>query len=244
MRLGIFGDIHANYEALAAVHAKLTACADQLICTGDVVGYGGAPRQCIKFLAERNILCVRGNHDHYTAQRDCSWNIQPYALEAIRWTQGVINPDERAWLDSLPYHLEIAGIGIVHSSLQAQDGSSWPYILNPQTAMFHFYMQAQRFCFYGHTHLPLQFTLEQGQISFEFLSSRRYHPGEKGKYLLNPGSVGQPRDFDYRAAAVVFNTETLELELLRVEYDVAAAQASIRQAGLPEMLAERLSRGR
>jgi predicted phosphodiesterase len=244
VRLGIFGDIHSNYEALTAVHAQLIGQTDQLVCTGDVVGYGGSPRECIAFLAERNIPCVRGNHDHYTAHKDCNWNIQPYALEAIRWTQGVISPDERAWLDRLPPKLELADITFVHASLQAQDYRSWPYILNPQIAMFHFYMQTTRFCFYGHTHLPLQFTLDHGQISFEFLSTRQFPRENNCKYLLNPGSTGQPRDFDSRSAALIFDTETLELELLRIEYDIIAAQAKIREAGLPEMLAERLSKGR
>jgi diadenosine tetraphosphatase ApaH/serine/threonine PP2A family protein phosphatase len=244
VRLGIFGDIHSNYEALTAVHAELAAHADQLVCTGDVVGYGGSPRECIDFLAQRNIPCVRGNHDHYTAHKDCNWNIQPYALEAIRWTQEVISAEQRAWLDRLPPKFELADITFVHASLQAQDYRSWPYILNPQIAMFHFYMQTTRFCFYGHTHLPLLFTLDHGQISFEFLSSRQFPREDHCKYLLNPGSVGQPRDFDSRSAALIFDTETLELELLRIEYDIVAAQARIREAGLPEMLAERLSKGR
>jgi diadenosine tetraphosphatase ApaH/serine/threonine PP2A family protein phosphatase len=244
VRLGIFGDIHGNLEALTAVHAEVAARVDQLVCTGDVVGYGGSPRECIGFLAERNIPCVRGNHDHYTAQKDCTWNIQPYALEAIRWTQGILAPDERTWLERLPAMLEIAGVTVVHASLQAQDFRSWPYILNPQIAMFHFYMQTTRFCFYGHTHLPLQFTIDRGQISFEFLSSRIFPANDTCKYLLNPGSVGQPRDFDHRASALIFDTDTLALELLRVEYDIATAQAKILAAGLPKMLAERLSKGR
>lgn len=244
MRLGVFGDIHSNYEALTAVHAELVLRTDQLVCTGDVVGYGGSPVECINFMAERQIPCVRGNHDHYTTQQKCNWNIQPYALEAIHWTQSIISAPELAWLDALPYRLECAGIDFVHASLQAVDGRGWPYILNPQIAMFHFYMQSLRFCFYGHTHLPLQFTFDNGQISFEFLSSRRLAPIDNCKFLLNPGSVGQPRDFDRRASAVIFDTVTLELELLRVEYNVALAQEKIRRAGLPEMLAERLSKGR
>jgi len=244
MRLGVFGDIHSNYEALTAVHAVLAPRVDQLVCTGDVVGYGGSPTECISFMIQHRIPCIRGNHDHYTAQAKCNWNIQPYAMEAIRWTRGVISPEHRAWLENLPFRLELANLVFVHASLQAMDGRSWPYILNPQIAMFHFYMQNSRFCFYGHTHLPLQFTYNHGQISFEFLSNRQFPQSDDCKYLLNPGSVGQPRDFDHRAAALIFDDETFELELLRVEYDVAAAQQRIRLAGLPEMLAERLSKGR
>jgi len=244
MRIGIFGDIHGNHEALTAVFKELEPVSDVLICTGDVVGYGASPRECIDFIRKRKIACIRGNHDHYTTQIGKDWKIQPYAKQVIRWMQETLEPDYLDWLGKLPFTHELEGLQFVHSSLEATDGSNWPYILNPQTAMFHFFIQHTTLCFYGHTHLPLLFTLDQGQITFEFLSSRKIPSEPEKKFLINPGSVGQPRDFDSRASAVVFDTKTMEIELLRVEYNVAAAQEKIIDADLPEMLAERLSKGR
>jgi diadenosine tetraphosphatase ApaH/serine/threonine PP2A family protein phosphatase len=244
MKIGVFGDIHNNIEALRAAYGALEkAGCDATVCLGDVVGYGASPEECIDFVRERNIPCVRGNHDHYTVQPLDHWAIQPYAKRAIEWMKERLSSDYMDWLDALPFTYEMEGIQFVHASLETSDGSCWPYILNQQTAIFHFFMQKTRFCFFGHTHIPLLFTSNKGQVVFELLSDRRF-PGAGGaKYLMNPGSVGQPRDFDVRASAAVFDTKTRDVELIRVEYDVEGAQKKIIDAGLPESLAKRLSMG-
>ncbi len=245
MRLGIFGDIHNNFEALTASFKVLEhAGCDQIVCTGDIVGYGGSPRECIDFVRNRDIVSVRGNHDHYTTQSGSSWNIQPYAQTVIKWMQDTLDGDYIEWLGSLPFTYETGGVQIVHASLEVTDGSSWPYVLDAQTAMFHFFMQTSRFCFYGHTHIPLLFTVSRGQIVFELLSTRQFAGMQAGRFLLNPGSVGQPRDFNSKASVSVFDTETLEIELYRVEYDIKKAQEQIVGNGLPTQLAERLHAGR
>ena len=245
MKLGVFGDIHNNYEALTASYDFLVAqgC-DKICCTGDIVGYCASPKECIEFFRENEISSVKGNHDYYTTLKERDWNIQPYAADVILWMQDILDPDDIEWLDSLPFTMEIEGIQFVHASLETPDGSCWPYILNSQTAIFHFFMQSSRFCFYGHTHIPLLFTNNRGQIIYELLTSRRFPKMGNAKYLINTGSVGQPRDFNNHSSVIIMDTETYDIRLHRVEYDIKTAQKKILDAGLPVNLAKRLSSGR
>ncbi|NOY76055.1 MAG: hypothetical protein GXP32_09755 [Kiritimatiellaeota bacterium] len=245
MRIGVFGDIHNNYEALTACHQVFAEeGVDTIVCTGDVVGYGGSPVECLNFMMEHEISCVKGNHDYYTTKSDDDWDIQPYAKTVVRWMQDTLDSKYIEWLDALPYSIEIEGVTFTHSSLEVQDGTSWPYILNAQTAMFHFFMQKTRICFFGHTHIPLLFSGSEGDVKFELLASGLLPASPDLKLLLNPGSVGQPRDFDSRAALVIFDTDDESVELYRVEYDIELAQERILDAGLPLELARRLSSGR
>jgi len=194
MKLGVFGDIHSNIEALEAAYGALDdAGCDATVCLGDVVGYGASPRECVDFIRERDIPCIRGNHDHYTVSPIGDWTIQPYAKRAIEWTKEQLGGEYADWLDALPFTMEIEGIQFVHSSLETTDGKSWPYILNDQTAIFHFFMQSARFCFFGHTHIPLLFSSNKGQVKYELLTERGFPESDTSKYLMNPGSVGQPR---------------------------------------------------
>ena len=245
MKLGIFGDVHNNYEALTAAFRVLErAGCDQMVCTGDIVGYGGSPKECIDFFRKHEIVSIKGNHDYYTSQIGRQWEIQPYANEVIKWMQDTLDSDYIDWLNDLPFTYEIDGVQFVHASLEVVDGTSWPYILDSQTAIFHFFMQTSRFCFYGHTHIPLLFTIKKGQVVFELLTTRQFSNRSAEKYLINPGSVGQPRDFNSKAAVTIFDTETYEIELYRIDYDIAAAQDKIIKAGLPQASAKRLNTGR
>lgn len=245
MRLAILSDIHSNLEALREMYKVLEeqGC-DKYICIGDIVGYGAKPSECIDFVREHNIESIRGNHDHYTTLDESEWDVQPYAGDVIRWTQDVISAEQMQWLESLPFYFDVEGLFFIHASLEAVDGSYWPYILDTKTALFHFFLQETQFAFFGHTHIPLYFVYDENhKISIEILKSRKAAPGENCKYLINPGSVGQPRDFDSRSSAIMFDTKTMELELLRAQYDIPKVQKQILDAGLPELLAERLSRG-
>ena len=247
MRLGILGDIHGNFEALQAVYSELTSegC-DLIVCTGDIVGYGASPAECIDFIREKKIASVKGNHDYYTTIPNFNERIQPYAKKVIYWMQDTLESSYISWLANLPYEYKIPeeDIIIVHSSLEALDGSTWPYILDPQTAMFHFFLQRTQFCFFGHTHVPLYYSIDHGLIEFELLTNRKLPKNTKKKYLFNPGSIGQPRDALPSASSVIFDTNTLKLRLLRTEYDIETAQKKIFDAGLPQDLAYRLNTGR
>jgi predicted phosphodiesterase len=247
MRIGVFSDVHSNFEALrCSFQALQTAGCDRFVCLGDVVGYGAQPRECIDFIREREIFCIRGNHDQYTTEPRTDWMIQPYARDAIFWTQDHLGPAEIRWLSELPFDLEFEGMNFVHASLECHDGEYWPYILSTKAAIFHFFFQQNRYAFFGHTHIPLLFVQPEGhEPMVEFLSSRSLEAVRDNpvKFLLNPGSVGQPRDFDHRSSVLVFDTEKDGITLLRVEYDVEKTQNLILAAGLPAMLAHRLSRG-
>jgi predicted phosphodiesterase len=244
MLLGIIGDIHSNIEALTACHkALMEAGCEKVVCTGDIVGYGASPKECIDFVRDKEIDSIRGNHDHYTTQHGSDWDIQPAAKRVILWTQRTLPEEYISWLGTLPYHMEVEGIQFVHSSLESLDGKNWPYILSAQSALFHFFLQSSKYCFYGHTHIPLIFTLKHGNVSIEMLTSRNFSHFKGEKYLLNPGSVGQPRDFDSRAAGVIFDTKSHDMHAIREEYNIEYAQLKILTAGLPSQIAERLSSG-
>ncbi len=244
MLLGIIGDIHGNIEALDATYKTLKdAGCQKIVCTGDIVGYGASPQECIDFVRDNKVVSIRGNHDHYTTQRNTDWNIQPYAKQVIQWMQNTMPQSYIDWLDTLPYHLEVEGVQFVHSSLESVDGKLWPYILSAQSALFHFFLQNSKFCFYGHTHIPLIFVLNRGNVTIEMLTTRNLAKAKGEKFLFNSGSVGQPRDFDSRASSAIFDTKKLDLTLVRVKYNVEQTQLKILAAGLPSQLAERLSSG-
>ena len=244
MRLGIISDIHANFEALTAVYYDLLDQGfDRIVCLGDVVGYGASPKECIDFFIDKKIVCLRGNHDTYTIDIGGDWKIQPFAKDVIHWLQSTLTTRYIKWLKNLPFqHLE-EDIQFVHSSLEALDGVYWPYILGTERAHLHFYLQVAMFCFYGHTHIPLLFEYDSKTIRMNYLQSQTFDLLSSSKYLVNCGSVGQPRDYDKRACYVIFDTKTGELVVRRVEYDFKKAQKRILDAGLPEVLAERLSHG-
>jgi len=245
MLLGILSDIHSNFEALTAVYDELTkeGCT-KVICAGDVVGYGANPKECIDFVNDKGIESVRGNHDTYVTQEEKEWLIQPYAKDAIVWTKDMLDDEHKSWLTQLPLELTWEGLTFVHASLECLDGEYWPYILDTKSAMFHFFSQTTKYAFFGHTHIPLLFTYDEThRISIEILRNKTIDDDTNIKYLINPGSVGQPRDFDFRASAVIFDMEKSNLKIVRVGYDIKTAQQKIINAGLPMILAERLSRG-
>ncbi len=245
MRLGILSDIHSNFEALESAYKALSSSAcDKIVCAGDVVGYGAMPKECIDFIRDKQIDTVRGNHDHYVASPNSDYVVQQYARDAINWTKANLDSERLAWLGALPFKMAVDGVTIVHASLEALDGEYWPYILDTKSAMFHFFLQEGRYAFFGHTHIPLLFTFDGGQrIEIEILRSRSLKGGKDTKFLINPGSVGQPRDFDSRSSCCVFDTATGDLALIRTAYDVQKVQGQILAAGLPTLLAARLSRG-
>lgn len=247
MRLGIISDIHANYEALVAVYKALEASGcEEYYCLGDVVGYGPSPKECIQFVREHNIKCVIGNHDKYVSEDCDSWPIKDYAQKAILWTRSVLSEDELEWLRALPVKIDAHGITFIHASLDDDETSlAWPYILDTNAAARHFFFQTEKICFFGHIHIPLVFTLgHDHSVGLELLRSCTLDKDSRIKYLLNVGSVGQPRDSDRRASSVMYDTETFDLRLLRVEYDIAETQKKILDADLPELLATRLSSGK
>lgn len=242
MKYAILGDIHSNLEALDAVLEKASELdVDAFLCIGDIVGYNANPRECMRRLrALEPQTVIRGNHDEYASTENELVGFNPQAAWAVEWTREQLTDDEKKWLISLPYeHRLDARVTLVHATLDMPE--KWGYIFDKWSAATSFNYQRTQACFFGHTHAPIAFT-KFGQIEADDLREIELKPAHK--YLINIGSVGQPRDGDPRAAFVVYAPEERRVTLHRVEYDVQACQDKIREAGLPERCATRLAQGR
>ncbi|HLI78285.1 MAG TPA: metallophosphoesterase family protein [Acidobacteriaceae bacterium] len=246
MRALVVSDIHGNLHALEAVLAA-AGPVDQIWNLGDAVGYGANPNEVIDLLRERAAVNVRGNHDRVCAGLTSSQGFNPVAAEAAAWTQAALRPENLTWLKAVPKGPVRAegNATCVHGSPLDEDH----YILSMRDAWTPLQRMGTPVTFFGHTHVQGAF-LQQGadweELHPEFGAGEAYEVrlAEGMRVLINPGSVGQPRDRDARAAFAIFDSEEQTLEFRRVPYDVRGAQAAIRAAGLPERLAQRLEAGR
>lgn len=239
--LVVLADIHANLEALHAVlHAAGTEVADYF-CLGDTVGYGANPAECLKLLRDAGVPLVAGNHDQAVLHPGLTSIFSPEARRAVFWTIEHLFPADREQLAGLPLTVARAGLRFVHAG--PLEPESWPYLAEESELAANLRTLAPgEICFFGHTHLPGLYEWRAGRFTVRSLAGTvRLDPG--AGYLLNPGSVGQPRDGDPRAAYLVFDPAARTIRLGRVSYDVAAAQEKILRAGLPEALARRLAVG-
>ena len=240
MKYAIISDIHANLEAFQVVledaqNQKVTHYA----CIGDVVGYNANPKECLDIVCKMNMPCVKGNHDEYCSTDDPLEGFNPAAAEAVHWTRGQLSDKERKWLCDLKYTKIVANFTLVHATLDAPE--RWGYVFDKLAAAASFPYQNTQVCFFGHTHVPVAFmrdTVVRGGTYSKF----KIDPAKK--YFINVGAIGQPRDNNPKAAYVVYDMDEGTIELRRLEYDIAAAQKKILDAGLPERLAERLAFGK
>jgi predicted phosphodiesterase len=240
MRYAILGDIHANLEALQVVleDSRQQRCT-HYACVGDVVGYCANPKECLDIVRQMDMPTVKGNHDEYCSAEAALEGFNPHAAEAVEWTRLQLSEEDRHWLRDLKYMRLVANFAIVHATL---DGPQrWGYVADKLAAAASFTYQNTAVCFFGHTHLPLAF-IRDSVVRGGTYSKFRVEPGRK--YFINVGSVGQPRDGNPRAAYVIYDMVDNTVELRRLDYDIATAQAKIRAAGLPERLADRLAYGR
>ncbi len=240
MRFAILSDIHANLEALEAVlaDAEEQQCT-HFVCLGDVVGYNASPSECVKIIQEMECPVVKGNHDEQASIVSSSEGFNELAEEAIDWTRAQLSADDKAWLSDLRLTRQVRDFTVVHATLDTP--GQWGYVFNDLDAIASFTYQHTSLCFFGHTHWPTAFVRDDnvrriavGQI---MLSAGK-------KYFINPGSIGQPRDRDWRAAYCILHTDRNVVEQRRVKYDLETAQRKIREAGLPDRLADRLAVGR
>ena len=240
MRFAIFSDIHANLEALEAVlkDARERKCT-HFVCLGDVVGYNASPRECVKRIRELDCPVVKGNHDEQASLPAPSSDFNELAERAIKWTRDNLTDDDKKWLRDLPLQRRVHDFTIVHATLDTP--GQWSYVFNKLDAAASFTYQRTNVCFFGHTHVPMVFIRDQG-VRRERIEHIRIEPARK--YFIDAGSVGQPRDGNWRAAYCIYDVENNLVELLRVKYDLATVQRKIAEAGLPRLLAERLAIGR
>ena len=237
----ILGDIHANLDALEAV---LDDCRAQgvtdFLCTGDVVGYGARPHECMDVVRSLGCPVVMGNHDRYVS--DANTNLEdfnPAAAEVIVWTRQQLAEEEIAWLGALPLVVTKMGVTLVHATMD--NPAAFGYVFDLLQAEAHFSHQVAPLCFHGHTHCPMIYEKQMTDVYRIDAQDVKLPIGRK--YFINVGSVGQPRDGDPRAAYALYSPKDRQLRFRRVAYDIAAAQAKIRAAGLPERLAKRLEVG-
>ena len=240
MRIALLSDVHANLVALEAVLAEVGAH-DLLWVTGDTVGYGPDPSDVIALLRERGAVLVAGNHDLAVATGAGLELFNGYAAAAVRLHHAWLSAEERDRLAALPRTLEAEGFTLCHGSLR---DPMWEYVMSAPQALATLRLAATPHCCHGHTHVPALFRLAAGAPAAgrAAIETDRAIPLE-GRVLLNPGSVGQPRDGDARAAYAVIDTAGATVTFRRTAYDVGETQRRIRARGLPELLADRLAVG-
>jgi predicted phosphodiesterase len=239
MRIAVLSDIHANLPALDAVLAAAGEV-DAIWQLGDVVGYGPEPDAVVGRLRDAGALGVRGNHDAAAiGGSEIEW-FNPEARRAMEWTRTAISPETVAWLSELPQRATLTGCELVHGSPREP---TWEYITSVPVARANLALLRSPIGLHGHTHIPVAFVDHDGRVDVVG-PGRESHLELRGRRaLLNPGSVGQPRDGDADASFMILDPEAGEVSWHRVAYDVEAVQKAMRAAGLPPSLSSRLAVG-
>ncbi|MCH7577639.1 MAG: metallophosphoesterase family protein [Chloroflexi bacterium] len=257
MRIAIISDVHANLAALEAVlrHAEAQGATDGLWCLGDTVGYGPQPSECISRLRDAGAKLVAGNHDRAATGKIGTEEFNPDAAKAALWTRDQITEDDAAYLDALPEVTHAtpgreappaeAEFTLVHGSLR---WPIWEYLSTYEAATAHLERQRTPFSLVGHTHMPMLVRegeeYPQGCEMYHLEDGARAQLDRQRRVVINPGSVGQPRDGDPRAAYAAYDTESGTVSLHRLEYDIPATQKLMEAAALPRWLINRLAVGR
>ncbi len=246
MKIGIIGDIHGNLSALEAVIEDAeTHGVDSYDCLGDIVGYGPEPSQCIDQLQHLEIRgFVQGNFDHVSSESFELPGFGPGAAQTIEWTRRQLTESNKSFLRELPLVQNFGDITLVHASLDKP--TIWEYVLDEPKARNAFKHLTTQMCFYGHTHVPLTITQSREKNSRRKIIFEKYkefilEDGER--YLVNPGSVGQPRDGDPRASYIIYDDCDQVVQFRRIDYDIEKTQKKMRALGFFDFHAKRLEKG-
>ena len=232
MRIAIISDIHSNLEALnVALSIIDTRSVDSIVCLGDIVGYGADPNECVEIVRKRCGTILLGNHDAAALDHAVAQNFSTYARLSAEWTSKNLLPAHKDFLKSLPLTESKEGAFLVHAS--PVEPSEWYYIISLADARNAFGYLSEQICFVGHSHLPGVF----GETSM------RQHVQRGERFIVNVGSVGQPRDGNPNLSFGIFDTDRWTYENIRASYDVKTASGKIVNAGLPQALANRLWSG-
>jgi predicted phosphodiesterase len=241
MRVAVISDIHGNLHALEAVLAAVDEeRPDAIWCLGDLVGYGPRPNRCCGAVAARADLCLCGNHDLGVLGQLDLGDFSPDAAASARWTREVLDGDARAYLEGLQPQADAEGAALFHASPR---DPVWDYVLSYEAAQASLDLTQAPVVLVGHSHVPLALLLEDGRLEGGLAPDGTEAELGRGRWLLNPGSVGQPRDGDPRGAFLLLDLEARRASFRRVPYEVERTQAEIRERGLPDALAERLAHG-
>jgi diadenosine tetraphosphatase ApaH/serine/threonine PP2A family protein phosphatase len=237
MTAAIISDIHGNLEALVEALSFIEKKkVDSIYCLGDIVGYGANPNECVELVRERCKAVVLGNHDSAVSGRTDIRRFNEYARLSVLWTREKLNRENFTYLKGLPYIYKEADVLLVHAS--ASDPESWRYIFSMASAVEEINGIEEEMCFIGHTHKPALYPVEEkpkGNIAYSLKNGV--------KYLVNVGSIGQPRDGDNRLSFCLYDTNKQNIEFIRLKYDIKQAANKIIRNGLPSFLADRLVNG-
>lgn len=241
MRFAIFGDIHANLEALEAVLADARSFdVTHFACLGDVVGYNANPSECVELVRQLGCPVVKGNHDEQASEDTDLSTFNSLAAKAIQWTRDNLSEVDKQWLRDLKFSRIVRDFTVTHATLDTP--AAWGYVLSALEAAASFNYQNTQVCFYGHTHVPVGYV--KNGVMVEEVDPTHVAIEAGKKYFLNVGSVGQPRDGDPRASYAIYSPSEKVVVWRRVEYPIERVQQKIRDAGLPERLALRLGVGK
>jgi diadenosine tetraphosphatase ApaH/serine/threonine PP2A family protein phosphatase len=241
VRIAVFSDIHSNLHALEAVLADIDReSVDELWCLGDLVGYGPRPNECVDLTRSRASLSLCGNHDLAVLGTLDIAEFSGDAAEAARWTRGVLGDAEREWLASLEPTAERSGADLFHGSPR---DPVWDYVLSEEVAQASLARTTAPLVLVGHSHVALAIAWDGTVLEGGLAPAGTDEALGERRWLLNPGSVGQPRDGDPRAAWLLVDKEAGRASFRRVEYAVETTQSEMREAGLPPTLAARLAHG-
>jgi predicted phosphodiesterase len=240
MRVAVISDVHANYQALEAVLREIDAArVDAVWCLGDTTGYGPRPNECCEAVEARTAHCLVGNHDLVVLGEIAVSDFNDEAATVATWTSGVLTERARSFLAGLAPSTHIDGVDLFHAS--ARD-PVWEYVLTEEAARDTLELTSAPIVLVGHSHVALAITLNGGEVHGG-LAPDGSEIELEGRWLLNPGSVGQPRDGDPRAAWLLLDLDRRFAFFHRVQYSIQQTQAEMRERGLPGTLAARLARG-
>jgi predicted phosphodiesterase len=241
MRIAVFSDIHANLAALESVLEAIDAeTPDALWCLGDLIGYGPKPNECTAIVRERADVCLCGNHDLGIIGSIDLNEFSGDAGFAARWTMDVLEPEARAFIETLEPTGRADGVALYHGS--ARD-PVWEYVLSGDAAYATLRLTQEQIVLVGHSHVALEVRLHELLVEGGLAAAGTQLDLKDARWVMNPGSVGQPRDGDPRAAWMLLDLDAQRAEFRRVDYDIERTQADMRAVGLPEPLVSRLAAG-
>lgn len=244
MKIALISDIHANIEALEAVLADIeTRKVDKIFCLGDIVGYGANPNECIDLVRKTCSIVLLGNHDAAAVGMLSTQHFNIHAKIAIEWTSDNLKKSGHDYLSMLPLKENRVSHTFVHAT--PYEPNMWYYITSLEEAAFNFQFFETSFCFVGHTHIPIIIVLEQEkEVYVHSGESLEYEALANVRFLINMGSVGQPRDRNSKSCYGIVDTDAKTFTYHRIAYDVQKAQGKMRKIKMPEFLISRLEEGR
>lgn len=244
MKIAFISDIHANLEALESVLADIgQQKVNEIVCLGDIVGYGANPNECAEIVREKSSTILLGNHDAAAVNLLATHHFNSHAKIAIEWTAGTLTNEVKSFLLSLPLSITRDGLTLVHST--PYEPNMWYYITSLEEAAFNFQYFETDVCLVGHTHIPIIIVLDKQKEVYVHQATRiNAREMEGSRLLINVGSVGQPRDRNSQSCYAILDTETGDFFYRRVAYDIEKAQEKMKKIKMPEFLVNRLKEGR